>query len=127
MALVHQHLLIRAHVSNPPRSEEVLNKWLTDLVSAVRMKVCIPARSYYVDTPGNEGLTGQIGLSTSHAAVHIWDDTAPGLVQMDLYSCSEFESLEVVTMLREWGLLDFQLWMIDRNRDFFITEQTQSM
>ena len=127
MSLTHQHLLVRAHVQNPPRDEETLNTWLKDLVSAVRMQVCIEPRSVYVSMPGNEGLTGQIGLSTSHSTVHIWDHETPGLVQMDLYSCSPFESSEVLEMLKQWGLLDCELMMVDRNETFRVVEQGVSI
>ena len=122
--LHHQHVLIKAHVVNPPRSEEALNQWLRETVAAVRMQVCIEPRSFYVSIPGNEGLTGQIGLSTSHLAVHIWDEVQPAMVQLDLYSCAPFESWEVLDMLRKWGLIDAELMMIDRNRGFVVTEHT---
>lgn len=123
--LFHQHLLLKAYVTEPPRSEEALNNWLLDLVAAVRMQVAIEPRSFYVATPGNEGLTGQIGLSTSHAAVHVWDHVSPGMVQMDLYSCSCFENEEVLNLVRRWGLLEYELMTINRNDGFVITEHTK--
>ena len=122
--LFHQHLLLKAHVQNPPRSEDALNQWLIDLVAAIRMNVCIEPRSFYVDIPGNEGLTGQIGLSTSHAAIHIWDHVSPGLIQMDVYSCSCFKAEEVLNMVRQWGLVDWEIMEIDRNADFQVTSHT---
>jgi S-adenosylmethionine/arginine decarboxylase-like enzyme len=120
--LFHQHLLVKALVDTPPRSEETLNQWLRDVVAAVRMNVCIEPRSFYVATPGNEGLTGQIGLSTSHLSIHIWDEVKPAMIQCDLYSCSCFETQEVLDMIRPWGLISFEALTIDRNDDFKIVE-----
>jgi S-adenosylmethionine/arginine decarboxylase-like enzyme len=120
--LFHQHLLVKAYVETPPRSEETLNQWLRDVVAAVRMNVCIEPRSFYVDIPGNEGLTGQIGLSTSHLSIHIWDEVQPAMVQCDLYSCSCFETKEVLDMLRPWGLLGYEAMTIDRNENFKVVE-----
>lgn len=118
--LFHQHLLIKAYINNPPTSESVLNDWLTRLVAAINMKVVILARSKYVDSEGNRGLTGQVGLETSHAAIHVWDDVTPGMLQMDVYSCSCFETETVVNMIKEWNLIKYEAMTIDRNDTFKI-------
>jgi S-adenosylmethionine/arginine decarboxylase-like enzyme len=115
---VHQHLLIRAHVTNPPREVEVANQWVRRLVEAIDMKICIEPRSIYVDVPGNEGLTGQVGIETSHIAYHIWDAESPALVQMDVYSCKGFKEATVLELLGEWGIVDIQTLLIDRNIGF---------
>lgn len=126
MSLFHQHLLIRCHVQNPPRAESELNAWMLRLVQEVGMKVCLPPHSKYVDTPGNEGLTGNVGIETSHFAIHIWDDVMPALVQADLYSCKAFKSKTVRDMLNEFGLLDFEMLVIDRNNKLTLSEYLKS-
>jgi S-adenosylmethionine/arginine decarboxylase-like enzyme len=118
--LFHQHLLIKAYVNNPPTSEDALNDWLTRLVAAINMKVVIPARSKYVVSEGNRGLTGQVGLETSHAAIHVWDDVVPGMLQMDVYSCSCFDTETVVDMIKEWDLISYEAMTIDRNDNFVV-------
>jgi len=117
---IHQHLLIRATVSNAPKSSEVLNEWLTRLVGSIDMKVCIEPRSVYVSEPGNEGLTGQIGIETSHIAIHIWDYESPALVQMDVYSCRNFLEQTVRDAIGEWGLDSYESMMIDRSETFSV-------
>jgi S-adenosylmethionine/arginine decarboxylase-like enzyme len=84
------------------------------------MNVCIEARSFYVDTPGNEGLTGQIGLSTSHIAIHIWDNVSPALVQMDVYSCKPFDNNTIIKELNKWKLSKFEFLSLDRSEGFKI-------
>lgn len=113
--LFHQHLLIRAYVENPPKEEEVLNKWMTELVSDIGMKVVVPAKSKYVDAPGNEGLTGSINIETSHMAIHIWSEQTPPKLEMDVYSCACFETETILKKLDEWGLMRYHDLMVDRN------------
>lgn len=121
--LFHQHLLVKAYVHDVPFQVEDLEDWLTRLVNAINMKVVIPARAVYVDTPGNEGLTGQVGLETSHAAIHIWDSLEPAMLQMDVYSCKDFNTEKVIEMLNEWDLIAYETMTIDRNIHFQVTEQ----
>ena len=120
--LFHQHVLIKAYVTNPPRSEETINNWLTDLVSAIDMKICISPRSVYVDAVGNRGLTGQVGIETSHIAIHVWDESNPGMVQMDVYSCKEFNPETVIQALTKFNLVRYELMLIDRNDGFVIKD-----
>lgn len=105
-----------------PWSAEALNEWLVRLVEAINMKVCIEPRSVYVDKVGNEGLTGQIGLETSHASIHIWDAQVPALVQMDVYSCRCFNNEMVLELLREFDLIEAELMSIDRASGFEVFE-----
>ncbi|MDD3412371.1 MAG: S-adenosylmethionine decarboxylase [Lachnospiraceae bacterium] len=117
--LFHQHLLLRAYVSHPPVEEEILNKWMTELVSDIGMKVVVPAKSKYVDAVGNEGLTGSINIETSHMAIHIWSKLEPARVEMDVYSCACFETETILKKLNEWGLEKYHAMMVDRNDDEF--------
>lgn len=117
--IIHKHSLIKAFVKTPPVKEEELNKWLTDLVDKIGMKVVIPARSFFVPDEGNEGLTGQIALSTSHIAAHVWSELKPARIELDVYSCAEYDPLVIVDHLRDaFGLLDYELLVIDRNGGF---------
>ena len=125
--LFHQHLLIRAFVENPPVKEEILNQWLTELFEAVKMKMVIAPRSYYVSDPGNEGLTGSCNISTSHCAIHIWSNEKPARIEMDLYSCSCFHEKTILNKLKEWGLLSYHFWMIDRNDKNFRLVKCETM
>jgi S-adenosylmethionine/arginine decarboxylase-like enzyme len=111
----HLHLLVKGHVNNPPKSEEVLNQWFKELVNKVRMVVVAGPTSVYVDEPGNEGITGTVTLATSHAAIHVWDKQEPAMFQFDIYSCSCFEVAEVIEHLNKFELTDCEWMFIDRN------------
>lgn len=111
----HLHLLVKGHMKNPPKSEEILNQWFKELVNKVRMVVVAGPTSVYVDEPGNEGITGTVTLATSHAAIHVWDKQDPAMFQFDIYSCSCFEISEVIEHLNKFDLTDCEWMFIDRN------------
>lgn len=111
----HQHLLIRGWITNPPKKEEELNHWFTNLVERVGMKVVAGPTSVYVSDPGNEGLTGTVTLATSHASIHIWDNLELPMMQFDIYSCKTFTLEQVVECFKPFGLVKAEWIMIDRN------------
>lgn len=116
LKLNHKHILVRAHVSNPPSSPRKLNKWLKQLVKDVGMKVMMGPHSKYLDVKGNRGITGMVVIETSHSSIHIWDETTPALVQMDLYSCADFKEETVINRLKDFGLLGYEFFVVDRNK-----------
>ncbi len=117
----HLHLLVKGYITNPPKSEELLNDWLRELVSKVGMVVVAGPTSIYVNEPGNEGITGTVTLATSHASIHVWDALELPMFQFDLYSCSEFTPDQVLTHINEYFNLQTATWQfIDRNTDEFV-------
>ena len=129
MDLVHQHLLIRAFLKNPPLEEEQLKNWFRKVVSAIDMKVCIEPQAKYVDATGNKGLTGLVGIETSHMSAHctshFWDECSPALVQLDVYSCKQFNPDTIIEMLSEFGLVSYEAMLIDREDGFKIISHTK--
>lgn len=116
----HLHLLVKGYITNPPKSEELLNNWLRELVSKVGMVVVAGPTSIYVNEPGNEGITGTVTLATSHASIHVWDALELPMFQFDLYSCSEFTPDQVLSHINEHFTLQSATWQfIDRNTDEF--------
>ena len=49
----------------------------------------------YCNMPGNRGITAVAIIETSHIAMHIWDEPKPALMQMDVYSCGEFDVTQI--------------------------------
>jgi S-adenosylmethionine/arginine decarboxylase-like enzyme len=112
----HLHLLVKGYISNPPKSEEVLNQWFKELVSKVGMVVVAGPTSVYVNELGNEGITGTVTLATSHASIHVWDAIHPSMFQFDLYSCSDFTPEQVLNHINEhFNLQSATYQFIDRN------------
>jgi S-adenosylmethionine/arginine decarboxylase-like enzyme len=116
----HLHLLVKGYIKTAPTQEEVLNKWLSELVSEVGMKVVAGPTSIYVDEPGNEGITGTVTLATSHAAIHIWDKETPSMFQFDIYSCKDFQPEIVLKHIdKNFDLIEAYWSFIDRNQNVF--------
>ncbi len=112
---IHQHVIIKAYSSQPIKDEEKGKQFLLDLVSLVNMKPVSKPVSIYISDEGNEGLTGSINLATSHAAYHVWDNT--GLLMADLYSCTDFNTNEVIEFfIDKWNLSEVQYSTINRNQ-----------
>ena len=111
---IHQHLLIKAIITEPPTDPDVGKRMLIELVKLVDMVHVTTPSAVYVTTLGNEGLTGSINLATSHIAFHIWDTT--GLLMLDVYSCTVFDEQLVFKYLDGFfgGLLRLDWLVIDR-------------
>ena len=119
---IHLHLIVRGYVTNPPKTEEVLNNWFRALVKKVGMNVVAGPTSVYVNEPGNEGITGTVTLSTSHSSIHVWDAEVPSLIQFDIYSCKEYDINTVIDHLNEFYLTSYEWILIDRNNDLSVID-----
>lgn len=116
--LIHKHLIIRAEVKNPPKNEEQLTNWLKDFITFIDMKVLMGPYVKYCDTIGNRGITGVAVIETSHIAMHVWDETDPGIMQFDVYSCSEFDPYKIADKLQA----DFDVVKLDYK---FLNRETE--
>lgn len=89
--LQHKHLIVRAEINNPPTCEEQINEWMRSLVENIGMKIFMGPFSKYSHMEGNRGLTSVCIIETSHIAMHVWDEVSPGLMQLDVYTCSQLD------------------------------------
>ena len=97
MTQKHKHLIVRADIGWTP-NEEDLNKisdWIRSLIRKIEMKLLAGPYTTYVNEKGNKGMTSVAIIETSHIALHIWDETNPGLMQLDVYSCADFTPQDV--------------------------------
>lgn len=121
----HLHLMVRAEITKPIRTEEYAKQWLEDLVDMIDMKVAAGPISKYVDMPGNEGVTAAISVETSHIAFHIWEKLDPMILQFDLYTCGELDHKEVLRHLSEdFGIINVQWQYLDRANGFEIIDHS---
>ena len=88
---VHKHLIIRAEANKVPTDEEQLTEWLKDFIDSIHMKILMGPYVKYCNVEGNRGITGIAVIETSHIAIHVWDEPNPALMQIDVYSCAEFD------------------------------------
>ena len=107
--LVHKHLIIRAEASRPPTDEEQLQNWMREFIESIDMKVFMGPYVKYCNMPGNKGITAIAIIETSHIAMHIWDEPKPALLQMDVYSCGDFNHTEICKKIMD----DFDIHKIE--------------
>jgi S-adenosylmethionine/arginine decarboxylase-like enzyme len=112
--LVHKHLVVRAEVKNPPRDEDKIVEWIGDLIRDIGMKVLIGPFAKYLDVAGNRGLTVAAIIETSHVAMHVWDETDPGLLQLDVYTCGPLDTSVIFRYLEQFEPVKVEYKYLDR-------------
>jgi len=122
MAL-HNQLLINGFSDTPPTDETFIKQWMQDLVKQIDMKIIQGPYTAYVTKQGNRGLTAIVMIETSHIALHVWDETNPGMIQFDLYTCSNLPVDLVIKSLEDnLGLKNYKYMVIERETGFNILE-----
>ena len=106
---VHKHLIIRAEANKVPTDEEQLTEWLKDFIDYIDMKILMGPYVKYCNVEGNRGITGIAVIETSHIAIHVWDEPNPALMQIDVYSCAEFNVDEIANKIKS----DFDVVKLD--------------
>ena len=107
--LIHKHLIVRAEVNNPPKDVDKLTEWLKDFIASIHMKIMLGPYVAYCNNEGNRGITGVSVIETSHIAIHVWDEPVPALMQLDVYSCAEFNPYLIADKLKK----DFDVVKLD--------------
>ena len=107
--LIHKHLIIRAEANRVPTDEEQLTSWLTEFIESINMKILMGPYVKYCTMEGNRCITGIAVIETSHIAIHVWDEPVPALMQIDVYSCAEFDPYKIAEKIKQ----DFDVVKID--------------
>ena len=115
--LEHKHLIIRAELNNPPKCAEAIQDWMRSLVETIGMKILMGPYAVYSDMPGNQGLTAVTIIETSHIAMHVWDEVDPGLMQLDVYTCSTLNIDDVFKAIQVFEPASVEYKYIDRENE----------
>lgn len=116
--LKHKHLVVRAEVDNPIINKAKATKFLRSLIKKINMKPLYGPTASYCKMEGNKGITAFAIIETSHIAMHIWDETQPALVQLDVYSCSDFDPKTVFEHLESMKPVTIDYKFLDREKQF---------
>ncbi len=97
MTQKHKHLIVRADISWCPQEQDLnrISDWIRGLIKKIDMNLLAGPYTTYVNEKGNKGMTSVAIIETSHIALHIWDESNPGLMQLDVYSCADFNPYDV--------------------------------
>jgi len=120
--LEHKHLIIRAEVLSAPKDLVIMNKWFSDLISSIEMKLLMGPYLIYLDKEGNRGFTGVAIIETSHIAMHTWDEENPHVIQLDVYSCKDFDKNIVIEKLNIFNPVKIEFKLIDRDSQLVIID-----
>lgn len=116
MSLVHHHLIYQAKVGRTDLgegAEEILKDFLYQIVKEIDMEVLIDPVFKFSH---NLAWTGLIGIITSHISFHYW--TVEQYVQLDIYSCKEFNVEKAKKFLDDfWKASNQKILFIERNPD----------
>lgn len=122
--LIHRHFVARVFLKNPPMAAEIGENWLRELVRLVEMQILLDAKGIYCEDLGNEGVTGIVGLTTSHASFHSWHEVEKPFMMFDLYSCQHFETATVAAHLDAFGVESGIYSILDRETGAIVEKGT---
>lgn len=116
MAKLHKHLIVHAHVDNPPvkKDEKFVEQWLTDIVHSMGMEVLRAASAEYCEQEGNRGMTADVLITTSHMVLHTWDECDQPFIEFDIYTCSELDPNMAFKALEAFGAKNISYKFLDR-------------
>lgn len=119
----HKHLMLRGHITNPPKNEDEVIQWTRELVSFLNMKILQGPFATYLDVEGNRGLTCVTMIETSHIAFHIWDESDPALIQLDIYTCGSLDIYGTLSYLKTFfDFTSYEYLVYDREHSFNLIE-----
>jgi len=116
----HKHLIVRADIGKCPKEEDLnkISDWIRTLIRKIDMKLLAGPYTTYVNEKGNKGMTSVAIIETSHIALHIWDEISPGLMQLDVYSCANFNPQDVFEKVNElFQTVKMEYKFLDREKE----------
>ena len=125
MTQQHKHLIVRADISWCPQEEDLnkISDWIRSLIKKIDMKLLAGPYTTYVNEKDNKGMTSVAIIETSHIALHIWDEINPGLMQLDVYSCADFNPLDVFDKVNElFQTIKLEYKFLDREKELVEVE-----
>jgi len=120
MTQQHKHLIVRADIGWCPQEEDLnkISDWIRSLIKKIEMKLLAGPYTTYVNEKGNKGMTSVAIIETSHIALHIWDEESPGLMQLDVYSCADFNPPDVFDKVNElFQTIKMEYKFLDREKE----------
>ena len=118
--LIHRHLIVRATVADPPRDCAAVDTWLCELCELIGMHLLAGPITARVEDVGNQGVTGVCIISTSHIAVHVWDEPTPAIVQLDVYTCAALDPESVIRHLDQFLPQHIDTHYLDRDTELSV-------
>lgn len=101
------HLVIDAYGCDPDKLADLslVYRWLSELPGKLGMQVLFPpyCHDFINENPLESGVTGIVGLTTSHASIHTYpymhcqdNPNLVGIAFVDVFSCMPFDCAAVI-------------------------------
>jgi S-adenosylmethionine/arginine decarboxylase-like enzyme len=116
--LQHKHLLVRAEVNSPPFQFFDIDSAMRDLVKKIDMKILSGPHSVWCGVQGNVGYSSTCIIETSSITFHSWMESHYPVIQLDVYSCKDFEIETVLMWLRQFDPERIDYKFLDREHNF---------
>lgn len=129
------HLTIDAYGCDPEKlaNFSLVYRWLKELPAKLGMDVLFPpyCHDYVNENPLESGVTGLVGLTTSHCSIHTYpymhcqdDPSVFGIAFVDVFSCLPFDTDLVLEDFRAtFGGSDFRVNIVERGDRFPINRE----
>jgi S-adenosylmethionine decarboxylase len=97
-----RHVMLDLYGCDPRllADEAHLRRALDEYPARIGMEKVSPVELRYIETsnPLDDGFSGFVIIATSHVSLHAWPSY--GMINMDIFSCNEFDEAEVVSFAR---------------------------
>ncbi len=113
--LDHKHLISKGTLDSTLTVDQVTDL-INNLVKALNMKYVetMPINPVVGYEPNEHpGVSGVGIITTSHIAIHTWDNTLD--YQLDIYSCKTFEKDNIDLVISLYGMKETSAKLFDRN------------
>jgi S-adenosylmethionine/arginine decarboxylase-like enzyme len=123
MALKHKHLVLALDTHYSPKDEQDMDSLMVQISKRIDMEIAkvkppyVNPMAYYCDIAGNEGATGLLLLVTSNIAIHAWNGEFPNRIQVDVYSCKDFDIEDVLLSFAAFKIIRGSYILIDRDAE----------
>ena len=115
MFMEHKHLLVNATFNKTPFiNEDFTENWINDIINLIDMVVLFPPKAVRCDEKNIEGISSFSLITTSHFYFHSWEKTNPNFIQLDIYSCKNFEQSVILKELEKFNPLSLGCKFLDR-------------
>lgn len=133
------HLIIEAYGCSPEKLADLklVYRWLFDLPTLIGMLQLFPpyCHDYINENPLESGVTGIVGLTTSHASIHTYpwmhcedDPSVVGIAFVDVFSCLPFdEKIVLESFQKTFDCTEINHTIVSRGKRFPVnrTEKTK--
>ena len=111
----HKHLLVNATFKETPFLDiGFTQSWLSKIVDLIGMEILHEPIAVKCNEKDNEGISAFCLITTSHLSLHSWEKRTPNLLQLDVYSCKDFDQTIIEEELDIFKPITFGSKFLDR-------------